>query len=388
MSGVADSLSIQYDKYGAMYLKESKKSKLCLPFQEARNMLQTLPKHSKGDLKMHVSRQVPFTAGLLIAALVSSGTVVFAADAVTPPAALKAEAAVKDVAARVNGVDISTLEVKRAGKVMMAGQRGVQLSDDQKKELENQAVQQLVSAELLYQAGKKLEIKDLDKQVDAKYAEGKTKFTSEQDFAKAIKELEMDEKDLRDYTRRDLVISNFVEKTIVPKVVVTEEDARKFYDQNPDKFTRSESVRASHILIGSDVKATADEKKNAREKAEKLRKEIAGGADFSTLAKGNSTCPSSQQGGDLGYFGKGQMVAPFEAAAFALKPGEISDVVETQFGYHIIKLIEKKAAEKVEFKEARPRIEDFLKNQKIGATVNEFLVESRKTAKIEIFKKQ
>jgi peptidyl-prolyl cis-trans isomerase C len=198
-----------------------------------------------------------------------------------------------------------------------------------------------------------------------------------------MKELDMQEKDLRDYTRRDLVITNFIEKTIVPKVTVSEEDARKFYNENPDKFTKSEAVKASHILVGVDQKATAEEKKAAREKAEKLRKELAGGADFAALAKASSTCPSSQQGGDLGYFGKGQMVPAFEQAAFSLKPGEISEVVETQFGYHIIKLTDKKAAEKVEFKEARPRIEDFLKNQKTGAAVNDYLAEARKTAKIE-----
>jgi len=168
---------------------------------------------------------------------------------------------------------------------------------------------------------------------------------------------------------------------------VTEEDARKFYDQNPDKFTRSESVKASHILIGVDSKASADDKKKAREKAEKLRKDLAGGADFAALAKENSTCPSSQQGGDLGFFGKGQMVPPFEQAAFSMKPGEISDVVETQFGYHIIKLIEKKGAESVSFKDALPRIEEYLKGQKINAAVMEYVAEAKKNAKVEILLK-
>jgi peptidyl-prolyl cis-trans isomerase C len=340
---------------------------------------------------MHKLRHVPYSAGLLIAVLISNGAAL-AADAVATPVAPDAPKVVaapagKEIAARVNGVEISALELKRASKVMMSGQRGVQLTADQQKELEIQAVQQLVSAELLYQAGQKLEYKDLDKQIEDKLAQGRAKFSNEQDFAKAIKELEMDEKDLRDYTRRDLVITNFVEKTIVPTVKLAEDDARKFYDQNPDKFTRSESVRASHILIGLDAKASVDDKKKAREKAEKLRKELAGGADFAALAKGNSTCPSSQQGGDLGYFGKGQMVAPFEQAVLALKPGEISDVVETQFGYHVIKLIEKKAAEKAEFKDVRPQIENYLKNQKTGAAVNDYLAEARKGAKIEIVKK-
>ena len=345
---------------------------------------------------MYVSRQKLYATGLMAAALLSCGSLSIAAGSETKAAPPKAEAAApkaesasssQEAVARVNGVAISALELKRASKVMLAGQRGTTPTADQQKEMEKQALQQLISAELLYQAGQKLEVKDLDKQVEAKLAQGKARFSNDQDFVKAMKDLDMDEKALQDYTRRDLIISNLVDKTISSKITVSEEDARKFYEQNPDKFTRPETARASHILIGVDAKATAEEKKAAREKAVKLRKELAGGADFATLAKGSSTCPSSQQGGDLGFFGKGQMVPAFEQAAFALKPGEISDVVETQFGYHIIKLTEKKVAEKVEFKEGRPRIEEFLKNQKVGAAVNDYLESARKTAKIELLLK-
>ena len=336
----------------------------------------------------HASRLSLNAAGLTVAALLSCASLSIAADPGTKAAAPKVvPAVVQDPVARVNGVAISALELKRASKVMLAGERGIVPSADQQKEFEKQALTQLVSAELLYQAAQKLEIKDLEKQVDDKMAKGKAKFSKAEDFTKAMKDMDMDEKDLRDYTRRDLIITNFIEKTIVPTVKVSEEDARKFYDQNPDKFTRPEAVKASHILLGVDEKATAEEKKAAREKAEKLRKELAGGADFAALAKANSTCPSSKQGGDLGYFGKGQMVPAFEKAAYALKPGEISDVVETQFGYHIIKLTEKKAAEKVEFKEARPRIEEYLQNQKIVAAVSAYLEEARKSAKIELLLK-
>lgn len=338
---------------------------------------------------MQKSRQKIWLAGMVMAALLSCSSLSIAADSKTKTAPPKVESADagQDTVARVNGVAISSLELKRASKVMLSGQRGMEPSADQRKESDKQALTQLVSAELLYQAGQKLEVKDIEKQVDNKLAQGKARFANDQDFTKAMKELDMDEKVLRDYTRRDLIITNFIEKTIVPAVKVSEDDARKFYDQNPDKFTKGESVKASHILLGVDQKAGAEDKKAAREKAEKLRKELVAGADFAALAKGNSTCPSSQQGGDLGYFGKGQMVPAFEKAAFALKPGEISDVVETPFGYHIIKVTDKKAAEKVEFKEARPRIEDFLKNQKVGAAVNEYLAEARKTAKIELLLK-
>jgi peptidyl-prolyl cis-trans isomerase C len=319
---------------------------------------------------------------IVIAAIVACGSFVQAAEpeakkGISPLPAVVRQGAV----ARVNGIVIDAAELRRATKVLLRGQA---VPEGQQAEVDKQALAQLLSAELLYQASAKMEIKDIDKQIDARLAEGKARFAKQEDFVKAIKDLEMDEKDLREYTRRDLLISRFVESVIAPNVKVTEEDARTFYSQNPDKFNRGESVRASHILIGVDATATAEEKKKAAEKAEKLRKELAGGADFATLAKGNSTCPSSQQGGDLGFFGKGQMVPPFEKSVFALKPGEISDVVETQFGYHIIKLTERKPAETVTFKEAQARIEEYLKGQKINVAVGEYVAEARKAAKIEI----
>lgn len=329
--------------------------------------------------------------GILVAALVSCGSYVAAAGpepktevASASPSSSSSAPPLQGVVARVNGVDIDALELRRAKKVVL---RGKTVPADQQAAFDRQAVEQLISAELLYQAAAKLEIKDLDKQIDAKLAQGRARFKDEQEFKNAIKDLEMDEKALREYTRRDLLISRFVETTFASKAAVTEAEIRGFYDKNPDKFKRDEAVKASHILIGSDSTASADDRKKAREKAEKLRKELAGGADFAALAKGNSTCPSSQQGGDLGFFGKGQMVAPFEKAAFALKPGEISDVVETQFGYHIIKLTERKPAESIAYNDAKARIEDFLKGQKANEAIQKYLEDTRKTAKIEILLK-
>lgn len=325
----------------------------------------------------------------LVAALLTCGNYAVAAEEAKKESAPSAVSAVAAAApqgpvARVNGTTIDSIELRRAKKVMLRGQS---VPPEQQAVLEKQAVEQLISAELLYQAAAKREIKDLDKLIDEKLKQGRARFKDEQDFKKAIKDLEMDEKDLREYTRRDILISGFVEATFVSKVVVPEAEIRAFFDKNPDKFRRDESVKASHILIGVDGKASTDEKKKAREKADKLKTELTGGADFAALAKANSTCPSSQNGGDLGFFGKGQMVAAFEKAAFALKPGETSDVVETQFGYHIIRLTDKKPAESVDYKDVKARIEEFLKGQKINEAIQKYLEDAKKTAKIEVLLK-
>ncbi|MFZ4859927.1 MAG: peptidylprolyl isomerase [Desulfuromonadaceae bacterium] len=327
--------------------------------------------------------------GLLVASFLSYGTLVIAAEPEVKkeaPAVAAAPAVVEQqgVIARVNGTPIDAIELRRAKKVMLRGQTP---PADQLAALDKQAVEQLISAQLLYQAAAKVEIKDIDKQIDAKLAQGRERFKDEQEFKKAIKELEMDEKDLREYTRRDILISQFVETAFIAKTVVPETEIRSFYDSNQDKFKQEETVKASHILIGVDSSATADEKSKAKEKADKLKKELAGGADFATLAKGNSTCPSAPQGGDLGFFGKGQMVPSFEKAAFALKPGEVSDVVETQFGYHIIKLTEKKSATTTEYKEVKAKIEDYLKGQKVNEAIQKYIEDVKKTAKIEILLK-
>lgn len=319
----------------------------------------------------------------LAAALLACGTPVSAADGKPAPAPAAGAQAQNEVVARVNGKPVYARELERIKKALQAGRPNQQLTAEQQKEFNKKALNQLTAAELLYQAGLKLEIKDLDKQVDAKMAQGKSRFATPEEFEKAITALGMSESELRDYTRRDAVIANFVQQTFAAKATVSDGESRKFYDENQDKFKQSESVRASHILIGVDAKADPEIRKKARAKAEKLRKELAGGADFATLARENSTCPSSQQGGDLGFFSRGQMVPPFEQAAFSLKQGEVSDVVETQFGYHIIKQMGHKNAETISYADAKSRIDEFLKIQKINTAVSAYLDNARTNATIE-----
>jgi peptidyl-prolyl cis-trans isomerase C len=282
-----------------------------------------------------------------------------------------------DPIVKVNGEAITRREVDRAIKVISAQNRnGQQVPEDD-------VIDQLVSAELLYQAGAKLRVPDLEKQMDAKMAESKAKFPDDTAFNNALKSAFLTQKELGELIRRDIIISNLVEKEIASKSTISDADAKKFYDENSDKFKQGERIRASHILCGVDPKATDAEKKKAKEKAEELLKEIKAGKDFAELAKTNSTCPSKAQGGDLGFFGKGQMVPAFENAAFALKPGEVSNVVETQFGYHIIKLTEKKEEGLTKFDEVKDRIKGYLKNLKVQKGVTDYVAQLRKMAKIE-----
>lgn len=289
-----------------------------------------------------------------------------------------------DVLAKVNGTAITRVEVERATQVLLAQSRAPQnLPPELGKQAEDAALEQLIGAELLYQAGAKLEIKDLDKQIEDKVSQGKARFATPDQYEAALKTNNLTEKELLVIIRKDIVINNLFEKEIVSKVAIPEADVKKFYDDNIEKFKRPESYHASHILIGVDPKATAEEKQKAKEKAEAIRKKIVAGEDFAALAKADSSCPSKENGGDLGTFGKGEMVPPFEKAAAALKPGEISEVVETQFGYHVIKLIEQKEAGTVKFDEAKENIQNYLKQGKVQTDIADFVAKLKVKAAIE-----
>ena len=152
------------------------------------------------------------------------------------------------------------------------------------------------------------------------------------------------------------------------KVVVPAADIQRYYNDNIQQYQTPEQVRASHILLKTEGKNDADVKK----RAEALLAQVKGGADFAALARKESEDEGSKDnGGDLGLFGKGRMVPEFEAAAFAMQPGQTSDLVKSQFGYHIIRVVEKKAAETRPLEEVRAQIQDQLAQQQADAQITE-----------------
>lgn len=291
-----------------------------------------------------------------------------------------------DPAARVNGVPISAADLKNAFKALQAGQGNV--PPEKMKDAQIFVLNQLVSGELMYQISKETQVEDMEKKQSEAISRLKSRFKTEDDFRKGLGSQGLTERQLRELIRRNIVIENHIEKNIASKVLVTEADAKSFYDKNPEKFILPEQARASHILVTVDAKASEDDRKKARAKAEELLKQVKeGGADFAKTARESSSCPSSKNGGDLGYFSKGQMVKPFEDAVWSMKPGELSGIVETQFGFHIIKLSEKRGADKIPFEPIKAKIIENLKQQRILASVNAALEAETKKAKIEIYLK-
>lgn len=189
--------------------------------------------------------------------------------------------------------------------------------------------------------------------------------------------------DLREEFRRGMGYRRLMTSQWGDKVNVTEEDAKAYYEEHPKEFETPEQLRASHILIAPDPNADPNEAKVvAKEKAQRLLQEIKDGADFAELAKEHSSCTSAPDGGDLKFFPRGQMVKPFEDAAFAMEPNQVSDVVESKFGYHIIKVTDHKDVAVIPLEEAEAGILQKLADEKRSAITQAYLQSLRDEATI------
>lgn len=260
-----------------------------------------------------------------------------------------------------------------------------QSPDPAKKEaIRKRVLEGMVDRVLLLQEAQKLGVTVTDAQVDEEINRFKSRFPSPEQFDAMLARMKTSEADIRAEYRRRMAIRAVVEKEVAPKATVSEADIKAFYDQNPSLFNVPEQVRASHILVKLDPQATEQDKAKAREKILSLKKKVESGEDFAAVATANSECPSAAKGGDLDYFQRGQMVTPFEDAAFALKPGQMSDVVETQFGYHLIKIADRKEPGVMPFEEMKPTIEEHLKQQKITDMLTAYTAELKSKAKIEV----
>ena len=185
--------------------------------------------------------------------------------------------------------------------------------------------------------------------------------------------------------RQSVLHARLLEKKYPKEFIVTKEAIKASYQENLKRdYSKPAMVQASHILIGTDGAKAKEKKIAARKKAETVLAELKKpGADFVALAAEHSTCPTAKKGGDLGFFPrKKKMVEPFAAAAFALETGEISDIVETRFGYHIIKVTDRKAAVVVPLEQATETIREQLKAKKIGDLKQRHVSDLRKTATI------
>ena len=285
----------------------------------------------------------------------------------------------------VNGVVISRIQYDKELDVHREriSRQGKQISDDQMAELKKDILEGLIEREVLYQESQKAGIKIADQKVNDQLAGIKKRFPNEEEFKKALASMDLTEEEVRAQIQRGLAIRELIDQKVANKIAITDEETNAYYTGHPQLFKQPEKVKASHILIK--VEPTADDAKKAEasKKIEEIQLKLKEGGDFAELAKEYSEGPSSAKGGDLGYFQRGQMVKPFEDTAFSMKANEVSGRVETRFGYHLIKVYDKKPEQTLAYADVKDKIAQRLKQEKVEKEATRYVENLKKDAKVE-----
>lgn len=233
----------------------------------------------------------------------------------------------------------------------------------------SQILDSMITEELIKQEAEKAGFKVTDADLEQELTSFKKGFSSDEEFNMLLMQSGMT---LDEVKNKFMPMQVRLRKILGPQVTITEDDMKKYYEENKEMMATPEQVKASHILVAT------------KEESEAILAQLKGGADFATLAKEKSTDPGSkEQGGDLDYFGKGMMVKEFEDAAFSLPVGELSNVVQTSHGFHIIKVTDKKAATTPTYDQKKDDIKEELTSQKIQELSGPWMEEIKGKAKIE-----
>ncbi len=288
--------------------------------------------------------------------------------------------------ASINGVVISLKDFKWAydSEEQRRVSSGERMEDDDIRKLKQQIFDNLINREILYQQSRKKNIEISQLRVDEEYKRIQAAMVSDIDYETIKKELDLNEQDIKTEFRRVFAINDLLEQEVKKDKPVTETEIKRFYDKNPDKFIIPGPARINHILIKVDKNAPEARKAEARQKIETILDKLKKGEDFATLAD-NFSEDRSSSGGDIGYIKIGQTVKNFEKAAFALETGEISGIVETEYGYHLIKVLEKSPETVFLYENVKDNIENYLKQEKSQNLENAYVQELKKTTEIKIF---
>lgn len=301
------------------------------------------------------------------------------------PAAESKPLELPEVVATVNGTDISRAQLQDIfnAAVQSSGMKVADLSNAQQLGGYTQLLNDLIDRQLLLSAASKEEVSDED--VEAEIKKFKSQFPDEAIFEAQMKQAGMSNEKLQNDVREELKIRRWMESQIkTPEI--SEADAKSFYESNLKEFEQPETVKASHILFMVDADAPADVVKQKEEAAKKAAARAKNGEDFTALAKELSEEPgASESGGDLGFFPKDRMVPEFANAAFAQNLNDIGEPVKTQFGWHVIKVTDKKAAGTVPFDEVDDQITAYLKTTRQREAVQKVMKDLKDSAKIQTF---
>jgi parvulin-like peptidyl-prolyl isomerase len=289
------------------------------------------------------------------------------------------------VVARVNGVPILGGDLAAAlNTVVPLTSYHENVKPEKMDELRARALDSLIDEELRYQEAVRLKVRVPPAEVEHALERARKAYRTTEEFERARRESGATMPQLRASILRALMIGKIYEQVVRSQCAVTEDEAATYYRENTARFVQPEQMRTSIITIGVDRSAPPPEWEQARHQAEDLARQLADGASFETLARDHSTDPSKAKGGDLGFVHRGQMIDEFERALTPLHPGQVSPVVQTIYGFHLLRLVEIRSATQKTFAEMKSTIVRDLTETRCNLAGEAWSKRLRKAAHIEI----
>ena len=286
------------------------------------------------------------------------------------------------VAATVNGVAITMAELDDALHLAQ-----VFSPEETTADLRTETLRNLMRRAAAVQEGQRRGFTASLSEVDDQIASLQARFGSRGRFFEVLSRNGISQSALQRQVAKDIIVFKLIQETVIPDVRVTDVDARYYYDSNPEYFQVPEKVRVRQILLKVPENADSTQKKEIRARLVQLRDIIVAGGDFSAVAQTHSEDTSAQNGGDIGFFSRDDVAKAFGDAAFILSPGEISDVVSTPLGYHIIQQIEKKPETVVPFGDVRAPLTRYLRRRLTDLSTKVYLDRLLSASEIKQFVK-
>jgi len=291
-------------------------------------------------------------------------------------------------AVRVNGVDISYhryigfYQEYQRSKGVAVGARGDQLP--LLTRLRKEAMDLLIEQELILQAAAAQGIEVAPEEIDAAFAEVSEPFDNSGEFARRLETEGYTVASYREHLQRMIAASKYLDGIRAGAMTVSDEELETYYRDNEYRLTLPEQVRVRHILMTWKPLGKPDDRAALHEQMAAILEKARAGEDFAELAREYSDDSTAKDGGDVGFFHRGEMVPAFEAVAFSLQPGEISEIVETPFGLHILLLEERKESRLLPLEEVRDQLREHIREEKLDAVVEAEKTRLREQAEIEI----
>jgi len=289
-----------------------------------------------------------------------------------------------DVLAVVNETHITRQDLEQETSMLAAElrHRNRALSTGRMDRLKRQLVENLIERELLYQRAQKKKIEIRNQWVDRAILDLKSELKAKSGYTTYLENAKISEAQLKTRIRKGLIVRRLLRRDVIRQIKVSEAEMQAFYRDHPEYFQRHEQARLRQIMVSFKPEKGRSGRGAALLRIQTIQAKLKQGGNFAALALDHSEDNSRTSGGDLGYLHRDDMIPAFANAAFSLEPGQVSDIVETPLGYHLIQMVDRVPSSQMAYRNARTKIERTLRRNKEKKATDTYLAKLKRQASI------